>query len=105
MREFATVLPKEERTPGPGACLRETLVFRVHDREHGPWSTIEMAFDRLIFACGRAATRALMLPAAGYDSEPETAGMQVEERRFRNRVRLAHILSIAKKPLAEGAGA
>ena len=31
--------------------------------------------------------------------------MQVEERRFRNRVRLAHILSIAKTPLAEGAGA
>jgi hypothetical protein len=105
VREFATVLPKEELTPGRGACLRETLIFRVHDREHGSWSTIAMAFDRLILACRRAATQALMLPAAGYDSELETAGMQVEQRRFRNRVRLAHIPSIAKKPLAEGAGA
>jgi hypothetical protein len=28
--------------------------------------------------------------------------MQVEERRFRNRLPLAHILFIAKKPLAAG---
>ncbi|MBZ5615611.1 MAG: DUF2062 domain-containing protein [Acidobacteriia bacterium] len=79
------------------------LIFRVHDRERGLWSTITMAFDRLIFACGRADVRPLMLSAAEYHSVLENAGMQVEERRFRNRLPLAHILFIAKKPLAEPA--
>jgi uncharacterized protein (DUF2062 family)/trans-aconitate methyltransferase len=80
-----------------------TLIFRVHDRERGLWSTITMAFDRLIFACGGAGVRPLMLPAAEYRSALEKAGMQVEERRFRNRLPLAHILFIARKPLAEAA--
>jgi hypothetical protein len=79
------------------------LIFRVHDRERGLWSTITMAFDRLIFACGRAGVRPLMLSAAEYHSVLENAGMQVEERRFRNRLPLAHILFIAKKALAEAA--
>ena len=79
------------------------LIFRVHDHERGPWSTITMAFDRLIFACGRAGVRPLTLPAAQYHSVLENAGMQVEERRFRNRLPLAHILFIAKKPMAEAA--
>lgn len=77
------------------------LIFRVHDRERGLWSTITMAFDRLIFACGKAGVRPLTLPAAEYQSVLENAGMQVEQRRFRNRLPLAHILFIAKKPLAE----
>jgi trans-aconitate methyltransferase len=79
------------------------LIFRVHDRERGLWSTITMAFDRLIFACGRAGVRPLMLSAAEYHSVLENAGMQVEQRRFRNRLPLAHILFIATKPLAEAA--
>jgi uncharacterized protein (DUF2062 family)/SAM-dependent methyltransferase len=79
------------------------LIFRVHDRERALWSTITMAFDRLIFACGRAGVRPLMLSAAEYHSVLENAGMQVEQRRFRNRLPLAHILFIAKKPLAESA--
>jgi uncharacterized protein (DUF2062 family)/trans-aconitate methyltransferase len=79
------------------------LIFRVHDRERGVWSTITMAFDRLIFACGRAGTRPLTLPAAQYESVLKKAGMQVEARRFRNRLPLAHILFIAKKPLMETA--
>jgi uncharacterized protein (DUF2062 family)/SAM-dependent methyltransferase len=78
------------------------LIFRVHDRERGLWSTITMAFDRLIFACGRAGTRPLILPAVEYHRVLEDAGMQVEERRFRNRLPLAHILFIAKKAIAEG---
>jgi uncharacterized protein (DUF2062 family)/SAM-dependent methyltransferase len=78
------------------------LIFRVHDRERGPWSTVTMAFDRLIFACGRAGVSPLTLPAAQYQSVLENAGMQVEQRRFRNRLPLAHILFIAKKPLVEG---
>lgn len=79
------------------------LIVRVHDRERGLWSTITMAFDRLIFACGRTGVRPVMLPAAQYHSVLQNAGMQVEERRFRNRLPLAHILFIAKKPLTEAA--
>jgi uncharacterized protein (DUF2062 family)/SAM-dependent methyltransferase len=79
------------------------LVFRVHDRERGLWSTITMAFDRLIFACGRAGTRPLILPAAEYHRVLEDAGMQVEERRFRNLLPLAHILFVAKNGMAESA--
>jgi len=82
---------------------RGILIFRVHDHERGPWSTITMAFDRLIFACGRAGVRPLTLPAAQYHRVLENAGMQVEERRFRNRLPLAHILFIAKKPMAVAA--
>jgi uncharacterized protein (DUF2062 family)/SAM-dependent methyltransferase len=79
------------------------LIFRVHDRERGLWSTITMAFDRLIFAFERAGIRPLTLPAAEYRSVLEKAGMRVEEYRFRNRLPLAHILFIARKPLAEAA--
>ncbi|MGA9305274.1 MAG: DUF2062 domain-containing protein [Candidatus Sulfotelmatobacter sp.] len=88
-------------------CLALTpqgkLIFRVHDRERGLWSAITMAFDRLIFAWGRAGVRPVMLSAAEYRGALQKAGMQVEERRFRNRLPLAHILFIAKKPMAEGA--
>jgi hypothetical protein len=80
-------------------------MIRFHDRGHGPWSTIAMAFDRLIFACGRASTRPLMLPAAEYDSELGNSRMQIEECRLRNRLPLAHVPSIAKKLLAQDAGA
>jgi uncharacterized protein (DUF2062 family)/SAM-dependent methyltransferase len=79
------------------------VIFRVHDRERGLRSTITMAFDRLIFAFGRAGIRPLTLPAAEYRSVLEKAGMRVEECRFRNRLPLAHILFIARKPLAEAA--
>jgi len=78
------------------------LIIRVHDRERGLWSAITMSFDRLIFAYGRADTRPLMLAAADYHSVLKNAGMQVEERRFRNRLPLAHILFIAKKTFVEG---
>jgi uncharacterized protein (DUF2062 family)/SAM-dependent methyltransferase len=79
------------------------LIIRVHDRERGLWSAITMAFDRLIFAWGRADTRPLMLAAADYHGVLEAAGMQVEERRFRNRLPLAHILFVAKKTFTEAA--
>jgi trans-aconitate methyltransferase len=77
------------------------LIFRVHDRERGLWSTITMAFDRLIFAFGRAGIQPLTLRADEYRSVLEKAGMRVEELRFRNRLPLAHILFIARKPSAE----
>ena len=81
------------------------LIFRVHDRQRGLWSSITMAFDRLIFACGRAGVRPLMLTAAEYHSVLENAGMHVEERPFRNRLPLAHILFVARKPLPEAEAA
>ena len=77
------------------------LIFRVHDCERGLWSAITMAFDRLLFSCERAGIRPLMLSAEQYKNVLEGAGMQVESRRFRNRLPLAHILFIAKRPLAE----
>jgi uncharacterized protein (DUF2062 family)/trans-aconitate methyltransferase len=76
------------------------LIFRVHDHQRGLWSIITMAFDRILFAYERTGIRPLMLSAAQYHIVLENAGMQVEERRFRNRLPLAHIVFIAKKPLA-----
>ena len=77
------------------------LIFRVHDRERGLWSAITMAFDRLIFLWERAGAQPVTLPAAEYHSVLENAGVRVEQRRLRNRLPLAHILFIAKKPLTE----
>ncbi len=81
---------------------RGRLIFRVHDRESGVLSGITVAFDRVIFACGRAGTRPWILAAAEYRRVLEDAGMQVEERRFRNLLPLAHILFVAKKPGVDG---
>jgi uncharacterized protein (DUF2062 family)/SAM-dependent methyltransferase len=76
------------------------LVFRVHDRERGLRSAITMAFDRLIFACGGNGFPR-MLSIVEYRGALETAGMKVEERRFQNRLPLAHVLFVARKALAE----
>jgi SAM-dependent methyltransferase len=73
------------------------FIFRVHDRERGILSRLSMGFDRIIFLTGRAGVKPLMLSAAAYRKALETAGMQVEERRFRNRLPLAHIVFIATK--------
>jgi uncharacterized protein (DUF2062 family) len=78
------------------------LVFRVHDRERGLPSAITMAFDRLIFACGGNGFPR-MLSTVEYRGALESAGMKVEERRFQNRLPLAHVLFVARKPLAEAA--
>jgi len=64
-----------------------------------------MAFDWLIFACGPARVLHFMLTAAEYHSVLENAGMHVEERPFRNRLPLAHILFVARKPLPEAEAA
>jgi len=74
------------------------FIFRVHDRRRGILSTLSLAFDHIIFAFGRAGVRPLMLSAVEYRSALEDAGMQFEERRFRNRLPLAHIVFIATKP-------
>lgn len=79
------------------------FIFRVHDCERGMWSAITMAFDRLIFLCGHAGVRPLMLSPERYQSALESAGMRVECRRFRNHLPLAHILFIANRPSVERA--
>ena len=101
-------LPADEQLALLNRCCsvlvpKGILIFRVHDRERGLWSALTMAFDRLIFALGRAGVRPLTLPAADYHKVLENAGMQVDERRFRNRLPLAHILFVAKKPMTEAA--
>ena len=77
------------------------LIFRAHDRECGLRSTITLALDRLLFFFQRSGTRPLTLSAPRYRELLESAGMEVETRHFRNRLPLAHILFIAKRPLAE----
>jgi uncharacterized protein (DUF2062 family)/trans-aconitate methyltransferase len=77
------------------------LIFRVPDRERGLRSAISMAIERLIFAYERTGFRPRMLPIADYRRALEDAGLQVEERRFLNRLPLAHVLFVARKPSAE----
>ena len=64
------------------------LIFRVHDRERGVRTAITMAFERLIFACKHHDLRPQILPIAEYRRVLENAGMQLEERRFKNRLPL-----------------
>jgi uncharacterized protein (DUF2062 family)/2-polyprenyl-3-methyl-5-hydroxy-6-metoxy-1,4-benzoquinol methylase len=77
------------------------FIFRVHDQQRGLWTAITMAFDRLLFRCEHAGMKPLMLSAEQYRAVLENAGMNVQSRRFRNLLPLAHILFIARKPLAE----
>jgi uncharacterized protein (DUF2062 family)/SAM-dependent methyltransferase len=79
------------------------LVFRVHDRERGLRSVIAMAFDRLIFAWKGVGFRPRILSIAEYRGALENAGMQLEERRFHNRLPLAHVLFVARRSLVEAA--
>jgi SAM-dependent methyltransferase len=77
------------------------LLFRVHDGERGLRSAISRAFERLIFAYGGNGFRPRMLSIAEYRRALENAGMQLEERHFQNRLPLAHVLFVARKPSAE----
>jgi uncharacterized protein (DUF2062 family)/trans-aconitate methyltransferase len=77
------------------------LIFRVHDRERGVRTAITMAFERLIFACRHHDLRPEILSIADYRRVLESAGMQLEERRFKNRLPLAHVLIVARKPVTE----
>jgi uncharacterized protein (DUF2062 family)/trans-aconitate methyltransferase len=79
------------------------LIFRAHDRERGIWSAITLALDRFLFSIEHTGTQPSILSAMQYKSVLEDAGMQVETRRFRNRLPLAHILFIAKRPFEDAA--
>ncbi|MGH9497081.1 MAG: DUF2062 domain-containing protein [Candidatus Sulfotelmatobacter sp.] len=77
------------------------LIFRVHDREHGVHSAITMALERLLFARKHDGSRPQILSIPEYRSVLENVGMQLEERYFRNRLPLAHVLFVARKPATE----
>lgn len=93
--------PQEQRALLARCCAalepNGKFIFRVHDRSRGIFSTLSLAFDRVIFAFGRAGVRPTMLSAVEYRSALEEAGMQFREHRFRNRLPLAHIVFIATK--------
>ena len=77
------------------------LVLRVPDLERGVWSTITMLFDKLIFACRTDGQRPCMLSIAEYRSMLGKAGMQLEERRFKNHLPLVHVMLIARRARPE----
>jgi uncharacterized protein (DUF2062 family)/trans-aconitate methyltransferase len=77
------------------------FIFRVHDKQRGFWSSITMAFDRLLFSCEGAGVRPLILTAGDYQQVLESAGLEVRSHRFRNRLPLAHVLFVAQRPLQE----
>jgi uncharacterized protein (DUF2062 family)/trans-aconitate methyltransferase len=77
------------------------LIFRVHDRERGVRTAITITFERLIFACRHNDLRPEILSIAEYRRVLENAGMKIEERRFKNRLPLAHVLIVARKSVTE----
>jgi uncharacterized protein (DUF2062 family)/predicted TPR repeat methyltransferase len=74
------------------------LVFRVHDRNRGLLSALSMIFDRIIFRFGRAGVRPLMLSETEYRIVLESSGVDIDVRRLRNRLPLAHLVFVARKP-------
>jgi len=79
------------------------LIFRVHDRERGLRTALTLGLDRLLFSAEHVGARPTILCAAQYRSALSEAGMEVVERRFRNRLPLAHILFLARRPAVESA--
>jgi uncharacterized protein (DUF2062 family) len=79
------------------------LIFRVHDRERGLRTVLTLGLDRLLFSPERVGVRPTILSAAQYRVALQESGMAVEERRFRNRLPLAHILFLARRPATESA--
>ncbi|HXM40014.1 MAG TPA: DUF2062 domain-containing protein [Bryobacteraceae bacterium] len=77
------------------------FIFRVHDRQRAILEKITLGFDRLIFLFGRAGRSPATLAVENYRSVLEEAGMRVVERRFVNRLPLAHVLFVAEKPAPE----
>jgi uncharacterized protein (DUF2062 family)/SAM-dependent methyltransferase len=73
-----------------------TLLFRIPDRA----SRLTNALDKLIFRRGRVGHGPTVLRAAEYRQPLEEAGLEVRERRLRNRLPLAHIVFTARKPAA-----
>ncbi len=106
MLDVLQYLPAEEQLALLARCCsalepQGKLIFRVQDRERGLWSRLTLTLDRLLFSCERTGTRPVVLQVPQYLHVLEKAGMQVETRRFLNRMPLAHILFIATYSSAE----
>ena len=93
-QEQAALLMRCASALDPGGLL----IFRVHDRERGLQSKVTMAFDRLIFSLAHVRRRPLMLRPAEYRGILQQGGLQVEEKRLRNRLPLAHRVLIGRRP-------
>jgi SAM-dependent methyltransferase len=101
-------LPAEEQLALLKSCCAALepggrLIFRVHDRERGLRTVLTLGLDRLLFSAEHVGAGPTILCAAQYRSALSEAGMEVVERRFRNRLPLAHILFLARRPAVESA--
>jgi len=74
------------------------LIFRIPDRGSKTTSRLSMAFDRLIFFLGKTEAGPVVLSAAEYQGAFDGAGLQIAERRFRNRLPIAHRFFVVAKP-------
>jgi uncharacterized protein (DUF2062 family)/ubiquinone/menaquinone biosynthesis C-methylase UbiE len=74
-----------------------TLLFRIPDRERGVASRLSAALDRWIFRRSRVGHAPAVLSPAQYRQPLEAAGLEVRERRLRNKLPLAHIVFTARK--------
>jgi uncharacterized protein (DUF2062 family)/2-polyprenyl-3-methyl-5-hydroxy-6-metoxy-1,4-benzoquinol methylase len=106
MLDVLQYLPAEDQRTVVARCCAALdpggkFIFRVHDRERGLWTRITLALDHVLFFVDRSATRPVTLSATQYEQVLQASGMQVETRRFINRLPLAHILFVATKPLTE----
>jgi uncharacterized protein (DUF2062 family)/trans-aconitate methyltransferase len=73
------------------------LVFRIPDRGSRVTSRLSMAFDKLIFFLGKARSGPVVLSAREYEEAFNGARVQIAQRRFRNRLPIAHLLFIVTK--------
>ncbi len=78
------------------------LIFRVPARGPGATSRLSVAFDRVIFFLGRNQSGPVVLSAEDYRAALDGAGFQVDQRRIRNRLPIAHLLFVAAKPPVPG---
>lgn len=74
------------------------LIFRIPDRGTKATSRLSMAFDKLIFFVGKNRSGPVVLSAAEYKGAFD-GRLRVEQRRFRNRLPIAHLLFVVTRPL------
>ena len=92
--EQLTLLQRCSSALAPGG----KLIFRIPDRSSKATSRLSMAFDRLIFFLGKTQTGPVVLSAAEYQGAFDGTGLQIDQRRFRNRLPIAHLLFVVSKP-------
>ena len=73
------------------------LIFRIPDRGAKTTSRLSMAFDKLIFLVGKEQSGPVVLSAAEYAAAFDGAGVNITQRRFRNRLPIAHQLFVVTK--------